>query len=312
MMEAKFERNLFESKALLLMILFGFAGMALLQFENAPSVYTPYTGSSTDYRSFSLVMYGYAYLLNPVLLFIAFYRVCGKNLPEKAASTVISLFFGTIVGMGIGWLSIGGLIALVTGYSFISTVGLTLNQLQFGMATNVLVALAAVAWAMVVRRWDEMQLGPAHEWTFERPDEISVASTAYAYSGILTLSILPILFLLPFNTNQAYLAIFSGAVGLATISGISQLIIGRGLHNGHRWSWAAALVASLIGLALNVEVLIILALGPTSLELTVLAEVALASVSLFLNLLVIEELLRLNSRLYCRMVDIEHLITCAK
>lgn len=303
-MEAKFERNPFESKALLLMILFGFAGMALLQFENAPSVYSPYTGSSTDYQKFSLAMYGYSYLLNPVLLFIAFYRVCDRNLPEKAASTIISLVFGTIIGMGIGWLSIGVLIALVTGYSFISTAGLTLNQLQFGMATNVLVALAAVAWAMVVRRWDEMLLGPGHEWKFDRPSEISVASTTYALSGILTLSVLPILFLLPFNMNQTYLAIFSGTVGLATISGISQLIIGRGLHNGHRWSWAAAFVASLIGLALNVEVLIIFALGPTSLELIVLAEVASASVSLFLNLLVIGLLLRLNSRLYCRMVDI--------
>jgi len=303
-MEAKFERNPFESKALLLMILFGFAGMALLQFENAPSVYTSYTGSSTDYNNFLYVMYGYSYLLNPVLLFIAFYRVCDRNLPEKAASTIISLVFGTLVGMGIGWLSMGVLIAWVTGYSFTSTVGLTLNQLQSGMAINVLVALAAVAWAMVVRRWDEMLLGPGHEWTFDRPSEISVASTTYALSGILTLSVLPILFLLPFNTNQTYLAIFSGTFGLATISGISQLIIGRGLHNGHRWSWAAAFIASLIGLVLNVEVLIILALGPTSLELTVLAEVASASVSLFLNLLVIGLLLRLNSRLYCRMVDI--------
>jgi hypothetical protein len=303
-MEAKFERNPFESKALLLMILFGFAGMALLQFENAPSVYTFYTGSSTDYRNFSLVMYGYSYLLNPVLLFIAFYRVCDRNLPDKAASTIISLVFGTIVGMGIGWVSIGVLIALVTGYSFISTVGLTLNQLQSGMAINVLVALAAVAWAMVVRRWDEMLLGPGHEWTFDRPSEISVASTTYALSGILTLSVLPILLLLPINTNQTYLAIFSGTVGLATISGISQLIIGHGLHNGHRWSWAAAFIASLIGLALNVEVLIIFVLGPTSLELMVLAEVASASVSLFLNLLVIGLLLRLNSRLYCRMIDI--------
>jgi hypothetical protein len=303
-MEAKFERNPFESKALLLMILFGFAGMALLQFENAPSVYTPFTGSSTDYHNFSLVLYGYSYLLNPVLLFIAFYRVCGRNLPEKAASTIISLVFGTVVGMGIGWLSIGVLIAWVTGYSFISTVGLTLDQLQFDMVTSVLVALAAVAWSMVVRRWDEMLLRPCHEWKFDRPSEISVASTTYALSGILTLSVLPILFLLPFNTNQTYLAIFSGTVGLATISGISQLIIGRGLHNGHRWSWAAAFVASLIGLALNIEVLIIFALGPTSLELIVLAEIASASVSLFLNLLVIGLLLRLNSRLYCRMVDI--------
>jgi hypothetical protein len=302
-MEAKFGRNPFESKALLLMILFGFAGMALLQFENAPSVYVPYAGSP-----FSLVILGYSYLLNPVLLFIAFYRVCDRNLPEKAASTIISLVFGTVVGMGIGWLSIGVLIALVTGYSignaFISTVGLTLHQLLFGMVTNVLVALAAVAWAMVVRRWDEMLLGPGHEWKFDRPSEISVASTTYALSGILTLSVLPILFLLPFNTNQTYLAIFSGTVGLATLSGISQLIIGRGLHNGHRWSWAAAFVASLIGLALNINVLIVLALGPTGLNLMVLAEVASASVSLFLNLLVIGLLLRLNSRLYCRMIDI--------
>jgi hypothetical protein len=298
-MEAKFGRNPFESKALLLMILFGFAGMALLQFENAPSVYTAYSGSP-----FAFVLYGYSYLLNPVLLFIAFYRVCDRNLPEKAASTIISLVFGTIVGMGIGWLSIGVLIAWATGYSFISTVGLTLNQLQSAMAINVLVALAAVAWAMVVRRWDEMLLGPGHEWTFERPSKISLASTAYALSGILTLSVLPILFLLPFNPNPTYLAIFSGTVGLATISGISQLIIGRGLHNGHRWSWAAAFIASLIGLVLNVEVLIILALGARSLELILLAEVASASVSLFLNLLVIGLLLRLNSRLYCRMIDI--------
>jgi hypothetical protein len=299
-MEAKFERNIFESKALLLTILFGFAGMALLQFENAPSVNTPYNGSP-----FALVMYGYSYLLNPVLLFIALCRFYDRNLPAKAASTIISLVFGTIIGMVIGWLSIGVLIAWVTGYSFISTVGLTLNQLQSGMVINVLVALAAVAWAMVVRRWDEVLLGPGHEWAFYRPSEISVASVTYALSGILTLSVLPILFLLPFNTNQTYLAILSGTVGLATISGISQLMIGRGLRNGHRWSWAAAFVASLIGLALNVEVLIILALGPTSLELGVLAEVASASVSLFLNLLVISLLLRLNSRLYCRMVDVQ-------
>jgi hypothetical protein len=301
-MEPKFERNIFESKAFLLMILFGFAGTVLFQFENAPSVTTPYNGSP-----FGLVMYGYSYLLNPVLLFIALYRFCDRNLPAKAASTIISLVFGTIAGMIIGWLCVGVLIAWVTGDSFISTVGLTLNQLQSGMANNVLVALAAVAWAMVVRRWDEMLLGPGHKWTFNRPSEISMASVTYALSGILSLSVLPILFLLPFNTNQIYLAIFSGTVGLATISGISQLIIGRGLHNGRRWGWAAAFVASLIYLALNVEVLIILALGPMRLELGVLFEVSSASVSLFLNLLVIVLLLRLNSRLYCRMVDVKAL-----
>jgi hypothetical protein len=301
-MEVKAERNLFESKALLLMILFGFAFMVLLQFENA-SVYTSYTGSLADYQKLSFMMNVYSYLLNPVLLFIAFYRVCNRNLPGEAASTVISVVFGTIAGMGIGWLSVGVLMALVTGYSFISTVGLTLYQLQSGMATDVLVALAAVAWAMVVRRWDEVLLGPDHEWKFDRPYEISVSSASYSLSGILTLSVLPILFLLPFNTNQTYLAIFLGTVGLATISGISQLMIGRGLHNGRRWGWAAAFLASLVGLALNVEALIILALGPTSLELIVLAEVTFASVSLFLNLLVISLLLSVNSRLYCRMVD---------
>lgn len=297
-MEANFERNLFESKALLLMILFGFAGMVLLQFENAPSVYASYAGSP-----FSLVMYGYSYLVNPVLLFIAFYRIYDRNLPEKAASTIISVVLGTIAGVGIGWLSIGVLIAWVTGNSFISTVLLTLNQLQFGMATNVLVALSAVAWAMIVRRWDEMLLGPGHEWKVDRASGISVAGAAYTLSGILTLSVMPILFLLPFNTNQIYLAIFSGTIGLATISGVCQLIIRRGLHNGHRWSWAAAFVASLIYVAINVEALIILALVSTSLEPIVLAEAASASVSLFLNLLVIGLLLRLNSRLYCRMVD---------
>lgn len=302
-MEGKFERNLFESNAFLLMILFGFTGMALYQFGNAPPIYMSFYYEFYSIQNFSLLIHGYSFLLNPVLLFVAFYRVCGRNVPEKAASTIISLVVGTIVGTVIGWLTIGGVLSLTTGYEFISTVALTLNQVQSGMVGEVLVALAAVACAMVVKRWDEMLLGPGQEWKLERPFEISVASAIYTLSGILTLCVLPILFLLPFNMNPTYLAFFVGVVILLIISGIGQLIIGSGVYNGRRWGWAVAFIASLVGLALNVEVLLIYATTPVTWELIILAEVASASVSLFLNLIVISLLLTLNSRLYCRMVD---------
>jgi hypothetical protein len=298
-MEGKFERNLFESKAFVLMLVFAFAGMAVLQLEvSAPLYLSPH--------SFALFFYlvrGYSFLLNPVLLFIAFYRICGRNIPEKTASTAISLAAGSIVGSLVGCFVAGGALSMSTDIQFLSALEIGLNQLQLGTVAEVLLALAAVAWAAVVKRWDEMLLGSGQEWKIQRPFEISVATAIYVLSGILTLCVLPVLFLSSFNMNLIDLSLIVGAVVLLIMSGIGQLIIGSGIYNGRRWGWAVGFVASLTGLALNVEVLFIYALAPATWDLITLIEVASATVSLFLNLIVMGLLLALNSRLYCRMVN---------
>lgn len=304
-MEGGLERGIFEAKAFLLMLLFGFAGMALLQFEYALAFYgTLFGQGSLSLQNFFLLMQAYSYLLNPVLLFIAFYRICGKNVPTKTASTIISLVVGTVVGALIGWLVVGGLFALTTEYSLLSSFTLTLSRLQSGIVDNVLVALAAVAWAMVVKRWDEMQVGPSQEWKHGRPFEIPAASAIYAVSGILTLCVLPILFLLPFNTNPTYPAFVAGVAFLVIISGVGQLVIARGIYIGRRWGWLIAFVGSLADLTLNAWVLTAFALYQVKWDLLALAEATSASVSLLLSLVMIGLLLTLNSRLYCRMVDI--------
>jgi hypothetical protein len=303
-MEGGFERGIFEAKALLLMLLFGFAGMALLQFEYAVALYGSFFGQgSFGLENFFLLIQAYSYLLNPVLLFIAFYRICGKNVPTKAASTIISLVVGTVVGALIGWLVVGGLFAMTTEYSLLSSFTLTVSRLQLGMLSDVLVAVAAVAWAMVVKRWDEMLVGPSQEWKHGRPFEIPVASAIYAVSGILTLCVLPILFILPFNTNPTYLALLAGVVFLVIIGGVGQLVIARGIYIGRRWGWLIAFVGSMAGLTLNALVLSSFALYQVKWDLLASAEAASASVSLLLSLVMLGLLLTLNSRLYCRMVD---------
>lgn len=153
-------------------------------------------------------------------------------------------------------------------------------------------------------RWDEMQVGPSQEWKHGRPFEIPAASAIYAVSGILTLCVLPILFLLPFNTNPTYPAFVAGVAFLVIISGVGQLVIARGIYIGRRWGWLIAFVGSLADLTLNAWVLTAFALYQVKWDLLALAEATSASVSLLLSLVMIGLLLTLNSRLYCRMVDI--------
>jgi hypothetical protein len=299
--KAQARPNLFERKTFLLMFLFGFASVVFYAFNFVlPLALNLY---AIGIEIYFYLMRGYSFLLSPVLLFIAFYRVCGRNIPESVASTVISVFVGSIVGTVVGGLIACSLLTLTMGYSFLSLLGGTLFVLQTEMVDNILVVLAALALAFVVKRWDEMLPMPSQELKLMRPFEISVASAIYIVSGILTLCVLPILFLSLFNLNSTYLVFIVAVVVLVIISGIAQMIVGRGIYNGRRWGWAVAFVASLVGLFLNAEVLLIFALSTVRWELLVVAEIASASVSFLLNLTVMGLLLMLNSRLYCRMVD---------
>jgi hypothetical protein len=307
-MEYRFGHGVFERKAFLLMLFFGFAGTGITVFEVGFQSYLlrSLSGSASfqlTAAAFGLLMNGYSFLVNPVLLFVAFYRICGRDFSDRAASTLISVVLGVVVGAVFGWVVVGGVFALTTEYALLSSLGLILQVFQSRVAGNVLLALAAVAFAPVVRRWDEKLVGEGQELKVQRPLEVSVASAVYVLGGVLALFVWPFLFVLQLSTGSAYLALVTAAVVLVVIGGVIQLFIGYGVYKGRRWGWLVAFAASLIGLVLNAATLGLLAFEETNWTLIPVAEAVFALIALFLDLAVLGLLLPLRSKLYCRMVD---------
>jgi hypothetical protein len=175
--------------------------------------------------------------------------------------------------------------------------------LQSNVTSNVLRALAAVAFATVVARWDEKLLGEGREWKVQRPFEVSIASAVYALSGILALCLSPFLLVLQYDTGPGYWELVAATVILVMIGGVIELYIGYGLYKGRRWGWLVAFAATLISLVFNAATLGLIASAESNLSSILMAQAVFAFLTLLLNLAVIGCLLLLKSRLYCRMVD---------
>jgi len=302
-MERKFEPNVLEVKAFALMLFLAIARMIIYYLRSTLPLY--FIPSSVGYGLFSVMITAYWFLLNPVLMFLAFYRVCGQNFPEKAGSSIVSFVAGSLAGQVIGGLIMSGVLSTTTEFGFISGLGILFSELEFGVGSDVLLALAAVASAWLVRKWDEMLLQAQPEWRFQRPFEISLASVLYVTFGILTLLVVPILglFSLGLGRNPIDLWLTGGVVILLVISGLSQITIGYGVYKGKRWGWMVAFMISSIGLALNVILLTIFVLLPLPLEILGVAQIVATVISIVLDLIVIGLLLPFGSRQYCRMVN---------
>jgi hypothetical protein len=300
-MEYRFGHSIFERKAFLLMLFFGFASTGITVFEDYLIMYSL---RGVILGTWLYLIYWYLFLVSPVLLFIAFYRFCGRSFLERVASTLISVILGEVLGIVFGWVVIGGVLALTTRYTLLSSLSLISQGFQSRVASNVLVALAAVAFAGVVRRWDEKLLGGGQELSVERPLGVSVASAVFVLGGILALCVSPLLFVLAETSGAAYWSLVAAAVVFLIIGGVIQLFIGYGVYKGRRWGWLVAFAVSLIGLVFNAATLGILAFENISWSPIPVAEVISASVALLLDLAVIGLLLPLKSRLYCRIVDL--------
>jgi len=72
MMDHIFEQNFLERKTFPLMLAFGFASTAMNVFHIGFEFYLGRTLSFNSSSAFGLLMSEYSFLLNPVLLFIAF------------------------------------------------------------------------------------------------------------------------------------------------------------------------------------------------------------------------------------------------
>jgi hypothetical protein len=238
-------------------------------------------------------------------MFIVFYFVCGRNFPEKAASTLISFVGGNLTGRWIGGLITSGLLTLVISeVTFASGLTLLIRQLGYQVVYDVMLGFTAVAMAWLVRKWDEMLFKPESKWSFERPNAITAASIIYMIFGILTLCILPILFVYSNIISNYFDLILIIAMGvLVFINGVTQLMIGRGIYMGRRWAWMAAFAISLISLAVDANLLIVFAAYTTTLGPIVMGLIVGTVISLLLSLIVVLLLLPLNSRIYCRMVN---------
>ena len=300
-MEQRFEPRILEVRAFVLMLLFGFAATVIYYLRTIWIVTLHFPSYQLQVLVY-LTQY-YSYFLSPVLLFICFYELCGRNIPERTASTIISIVLGDLAGFVVGGFVMSSVAAMTMNVSYGQALTFTPYVLENVLVDDVLFALAAVALTFVVRRWDEMLTLPGEEWKSERPVEISLASGIYTACGILTLCLLPILFLFPFSPELDYLVLEVGIVILVVIAGVGQLIIGRGVYRGRRWGWIVALIGSILGLGINAEVLAIFALAQVEWETIEIVEVASSLISLLLDATVLGLIFTRNSRVYCKMVD---------
>jgi len=252
-----------------------------------------------------MILSAYSFLLIPVLMFIAFYYICGRGFPAKPASVIISVVAGSLVGTWIGGLVTSSILAEIRDFDFVSGLAYLSSQLEFGVVRDVLFALAAVASAWLVRRWDEMLFKAKSEWKHERPLTIILASIFYLAFGILTLYVAPILALLPLilDGTSIELLLVASFIVLVVINGLSQTIIGYSLYKGRNAGWILAFIVSLIGVTINVNSLTCFILEPLPSEITSLALIIVTGISFALNLILLGLLLPLSSRRYCRIIN---------
>jgi hypothetical protein len=301
-MEHQVGSDFFEEKAFLLMLLFGFAVASILQVQYFIPVLYGFLGARMIGNLY-VVIYWYSFLVNPMLLFVAFYRLCGQDFAERTASMMISIVLGAAFGAIGGWVGMGTLLAWTTGRQLLAALIPVASNYESLLVGDFMLAVAAMAFATVVKTWDKRLLGDEQEGKVRRPSEVSAASGVSTLSGFLVLVLCPFLFLLPFESSTAYLSVFVPAVVLIAISGISQILVGYGVYRGRRWGWVTAFLISFISLVLDVAILVVLASETSVWTIIPLVEAFSAAASLLLSSLTIALLALRKSRIYCRMVD---------
>ncbi len=289
----------FERKAFILIFLFSFEKILLNYFRTFLPLFID---SSTRTGIFNLIFSAYNFLINFIIFFIAFYYLCGKNIPEKPASTIISLSVGAFFGTWTGGLTGTFLLTSLKpeSFSFISGMPVLLGEIQYGLVYTVLFALVAICSAWLVRRWDEMLFQAGFERSMEKPFEIIFVSILYIIFGILTLCLLPLISITGYASTDWSIA--ASIIPLFVIDALGQLAMGFGIYNGKRWGWIAAFIGALIGIGVNINMLIIYTFSSPLTNLFNLTVLVMA-VALILNLLVLTFLLSANSRHYCRLVN---------
>lgn len=300
-MEGKFELKIFESRVFLLMLTLGIAETSILSVQTNLIYFLP---NSLYQEASSILSAEYGYLFQPILVFIVFYFLLGRNFPEKIGSTVISLLIGSIVGRSIGGFAVSWILSLVKSeISFASALFQFVNQLGPGVQTDVMIAFAAVAAYWLVRRFDEKLLEPGIGWNRQRPHGITAATVIYIVFGVLTLAALPFILFATVFQSFSNLSLLAGTVILFVIVGIIQLMIARGVFMGRRWGWVAAFIVSLVSLAEDVTLLVIGASVTATHDLTFWILTGGTAFSLVLSLPILGLLLNSHSRIYCRIVN---------
>lgn len=296
------EANVLEGKVFLLMFIFSFTSVVMHYFR---VFYLIYVYDYVRFSIFSTILSAYSFLLIPVLMFIVLYYICGRRFPAKPASFIVSVVAGSLVGTWIGGLVSSGILAEIRDFDFVSGLTYLSSQLEFGVVRDVLFALAAVASAWLMSKWDEMLFQVESEWKFERPLAITLASIIYIAFGILTLCVAPILALLPLilGGTSIELLLVASVIVLVVINGLSQIIIGYSLYRGRRGGWILAFIVSLIGVAINVNSLTCFILEPLPSEIISVALIVVTGISFALNLMLLGLLLPLSSRRYCRIIN---------
>ena len=292
--------QVFEGKVFLLIFLFSFEKIVLKYF----SVFLPlFVDSATKMSIFHIILNGYSFLINSVLFFIVLYYFCGKILPEKPASTIISLFVGAFVGTLVGGLTASFLLTAIEpkNFSFISGLSLLLGEMQYGIVSTVSFALVAICSAWLVTRWDEMLFQAGFERSMDKPFEIVLVSILYIIFGILALCLLPLIPMMSYVSTD--LSIIVSIIPLFLIDALGQLAIGFGIYNGKRWGWLAAFIGALIGIGFNIHTLTIYSLSFPLTNLPNSTALGVTAIALILNLLVLAFLLSSNSRHYCRIIN---------
>ena len=116
-MDPRVEANILEGKVFLLMFIFSFASVVMRYFQ---VFYLAYVHDQVQFSIFSMILSAYSFLLIPVLMFIAFYHLCGRWFPAKPASVIISVVVGSLVGTWIGGLLASGTLAEIADFDLVS------------------------------------------------------------------------------------------------------------------------------------------------------------------------------------------------
>ena len=293
-----------ESKVFLIMFIFSLEKI-LIDYCLQICLFIVFPHNSFLIGTLSIIVNVYSFLVNIILLFVIFYRYCGKVFPEKPAGTIISLIIGSFVGMWIGGLTATFLLVMINyrGLDFVSSISFLVNRMPYNLVTSILFALAAMFSAWLVKKWDDMLLQAGFK-EVEKPSEVLFVSVIYIVFGILSLCVLPLLSMSSVITNASTnLIITINLIVLCLIGGAIQLAIGFGLYNGKRWGWLAAFIVSLLAASFNITTLMVYGFFTSLTNILNLIVTVITVISLVLNVLVIGFLIPSRVRYYCKMVN---------
>jgi hypothetical protein len=246
---------------------------------------------------FFLIFDAYHFLLHFALFFVAFYYLCGKAIQEEPASTLISLVLGGFAGTWLGGLTATYLLTRLGLKEFNFTMGLV--QLPYIMRSNfignIVLATASMLSSWFVLEWDKKLAETTFQRKVKAPFEIILVSALYIVSGILSLCVLPILITMLSIQGLWSLTFIVTLTPLILINIGAQIAIAVSLYLGKRWGWLLALIASLMGIVININLVVA--------YFQYLGMFVLMIIAIALNIIAAILLLTANSRQYCRIVN---------